>query len=469
MSANPQLTVNAILREDLASFIHRTFAELSPGTAYRDNWHIRAIAWHLTRCYWRDIKRLIITLPPRNLKSISASVAFPAWALGQDPTLRFICVSYADALSNKHASDTRRVMESPFYRQCFPNTRTEKATQSVIVTSANGGRVTTTVNGSLTGLGGNFIIVDDIHKADEITSDTKREAAIEFFTNTLLSRLDNKQQDVIIVIQQRLHEYDLVGHLLEAGGWEHLNLPAIAEEPQQVAVGPNLFHTRQAGDVLHPEHESLPVLKQIEADMGPLKFAAQYQQRPAPLGGGILKWAWFQTYDDPPNPDCGGYVAQAWDTAYTIEKTSDWTVCTTWYVFPHRAYLVDVFREKLDFVAVEKAIYMQAERWKTNVVVIEAVSTGMALFQRLWFAGKLNITSDKPQRAKAERIIDESHAIYRGEIFIPRQADWLEGFRREILNFPNGKHDDQVDSLSLFLRARRCHFRGARPSPGKRY
>ncbi|MBT7953070.1 MAG: terminase, partial [Gammaproteobacteria bacterium] len=349
---NEHKIFDALLRDNLNAFIRKTFETVSTGDSFADNWHLQAIAYHLKLCAQGDIRRLIITIPPRSLKSISASVAFPAWLLGHDPTRKIICVSYANDLAIKHSLDTRIVMESDWYRRCFPHAglNPNKNTQHEFMTTKLGYRLATSVGGTLTGRGGNLIIVDDPHKSDEVESDVKRESVINWFRNTLVSRLNDKKKDVIIVIQQRLHEEDLAGHLLEKEGWTHLNLPAIAEEAESILVGKGKYHERKVGDVLHPEKEPIEALMQMEEDTGSYAFAAQYQQRPAPLGGGIVKWAWFkQRYAQRPNKQEGDYVIQSWDTASSTGQMNDYSVCTSWLTRNGQCYLLDVFRKRLEF------------------------------------------------------------------------------------------------------------------------
>jgi len=226
------LTVlDAVLREDLPSFIQRCFYTVAPGQIYLHNWHIEVLAWHLAQVYRGEIKRLIITLPPRHLKSICSSVAFPAWVLGHDPMHRIVTISHSADLAAKHARDCRLIMASPWYRRIFPKARLDpkKNTELEFLTTRRGYRFSTSVGGPLTGRGGNLIIIDDSLKADEALSDPKREAVNEFFDTALYSRLDNKADDRIVLIQQRLHVDDLVGHVLEQEDWVRVNIPAIAD------------------------------------------------------------------------------------------------------------------------------------------------------------------------------------------------------------------------------------------------
>lgn len=448
-----QKEVNAILRQDLSSFIHKVFLTVANGEKYLSNWHIDAIAYHLERCLEGDIKRLIITMPPRYLKSISASVAFPAWVLGHDPSRKVICASYAQSLAEKLSMDTRTVMESDWYKQCFMKTRLDnkKNTQAEFTTSQQGFRLATSIGGSLTGRGGNLIIIDDPHKADEVTSDAKRESVLAKFKNTFLSRLDNKNKDVIIVIQQRLHENDLAGYLLETGEWTHLNLAAIAERDEDILIGDNKYYLRQQGDILHPARESLDLLEEMKATMGSQNFAAQYQQRPTPAGGDIVKWEWFKLFDKKPQQLSGDLIVQSWDTASKAGELNDWSVCTTWLVKDNLYYLIDVVRERLEYPALRSRIIQSASLWHVDIVLIEAMNAGIPLIQELRGTTLLNIVPITPKDDKATRMMAESPAIEGGRVFIPKEALWLADFQHEIVLFPNSKHDDQVDSLSQFL------------------
>jgi hypothetical protein len=192
MTITQQQLVAAILRSDLYSFIRAIFPIVSPGVAFLPNWHIEAMAFQLTRVLRGECTRLIITVPPRNLKSICASVAFPAFALGQDPTRRIICVSYAEALARKHANDCRAVMHSSLYKRIFSNTRIsqKKDTELEFATTLGGGRLATSVGGTVTGRGGSLLIIDDPMKSQDAMSEAVRESTNLWIGHTLLSRLE---------------------------------------------------------------------------------------------------------------------------------------------------------------------------------------------------------------------------------------------------------------------------------------
>ena len=294
-------TYAALLRQDFYSFIQRCFLVLNPETPFLGNWHLELLAAHLEACRTGRCRRLIINVPPRSLKSITASVSFVAWLLGHQPSARIIFASYGQDLADRHARDCRIVMGDAFYESTFPATRilTRNQSMSDFATTARGGRMATSVGGVLTGRGADFLIIDDPSKPDEAVSDTRRQSVNDWFDNTLLSRLDNKRTGVIIIIMQRLHLDDLVGHVIQQGGWEVLSLPAIAEEDEVhriVTPFGEYTHTRKAGEALHPQQEPLEMLQDTRQQVGEYVFAGQYQQSPVPLGGGLVKGHWFKTY-----------------------------------------------------------------------------------------------------------------------------------------------------------------------------
>ena len=291
-----------ILRNDLASFIERAFYELNPQANFISGRYIDLMAATLEKCRTGKTKRLILNLPPRTLKSHAASVAFPAWLLGHDPAKQIICASYGQDLADKHARDCRTLMNSAFYRDLFPRSTLsyDRIAVDDFMTTAQGFRMATSVGGGLTGRGADILILDDILKPDEALSETRRKAANDWYFNTLLSRLNSKENGVIIIVMQRLHEDDLVGVVTETEPWEVLSLPAIAEEDECIAFE-GLFGTgrfvRTAGEALHPERDSVETYRRIRETVGEYNFQSQYQQRPVPLEGGLIKREWLRYYE----------------------------------------------------------------------------------------------------------------------------------------------------------------------------
>jgi predicted phage terminase large subunit-like protein len=443
---------HAVLRQHLRSFCEKVFATICPSQIYVPNWHVDLIADRLEQCQSGRIKRLIITMPPRYLKSIVGSVAFPAFLLGHDPTARIVCVSYAQDLAEKHAADCRLVMNSPWYRRLFPKTVLSRETAGALTTTQRGFRLATSVGGTLTGLGGNIIIIDDYIKPQDALSDAKRAEANNWFEQTLFSRLDSKTDSVIIVIMQRLHVDDLVGRLLSRSDhWVHLNLPAIAAVPERFELGDGRIFTRAAGEPLHATREPLQVLDEIRAAMGSLTFAAQYLQDPAPLEGGLIKWFWFKSSLGPPVKQPGDLLIHSWDTASKADEVHDYSVCTVWLSHAGANHLLDVHRERLEYPLLKKRIMELAIRDQPDLILIEDKASGTHLLQDLAADQRLPLTPILPSENKVIRAIAASARIEGGQVFVPVVAPWLDEFKREILAFPQGRFDDQVDSMSQYL------------------
>jgi predicted phage terminase large subunit-like protein len=448
--------LDAVLRSDPYSFIQAAFPIVSGEQSLVPNWHIEAMAAALTRVKNGDTKRLIITVPPRSLKSICASVAFPAFVLGHDPTRKIICVSYSESLARKHANDTRALMRSARYRRVFPATRISAAkdTELEIVTTARGGRLTTSVGGTITGRGGNLIVIDDPMKPQDAQSETTRENVKQWYSNTLLSRLDSKVDGCIVVVMQRLHLDDLVGHLLDAGGWEHLNLPAIAEVEEKIALGNDRIYLRTVGSVLHAEREPIEKLDELKRTMGSMDFSAQYLQAPVPAGGHLIKWNWFQSYDDPPSPWGADKIIVSWDTALSSHQLADYSACVVMLVRRGAVYILDVIRERLEYPELKRRVLAEHRRWGSAgceyLLLIEKTGSGMSLLQELRQRGIYAI-SVKPTGDKVMRMAAQTAVIESGAVHLPKRAPWLDDFRKEVLAFPQSKHDDQVDALSQGL------------------
>lgn len=450
---NMQKDLNAILRTDFDLFMQRVVSTINPGTEFLDNWHSKAICYQLYRCWRGDINRLIITVPPRYGKSICSSIALPAWILGHDPTQRIITSSYGSTLSAELSSNTRKVMKSPWYGDAFPGTIIDstKDTEEYFRTTKGGYRYATSIGGSVTGLGGLWLIIDDPMKASPLPSENELKSVLDYYSGTLYSRLDNKKEGRVILIMQRLHEDDLVGNLLEQEGWTHLNLPAIAEEPQVIHTSDEEEYERAIGEPLHPERESNEELKKIKKQLGPYAFAAQYQQNPSPTGGGIIHWDWFRRYKHLPQNGKGGFITQSWDTALSTHESRSYSVCTTWFCYEGKYYLMDVWRQRLEHPDLLAFIPQHAMQFSADLVVIELNNCSEALITMLRRHTKLNLAWHTPKGSKAERMIAETPALAARRVYIPESAEWLTAFRNEMVRFPAGKYDDQVDSLSQFL------------------
>jgi len=446
---------DAQLRLDFTAFAQRCFRELNPLVAFAMDWHVEVMTAKLAAVYEGQIRRLIVNVPPRYLKSLLGSVAFPAWCLGRRPGSQILCVSYAQDLADKLARDCRRIVTSEWYQRAFP-TRLSAQRQAVpeFETTAQGCRLATSVGGVLTGRGADIIVIDDPLKPEEALSQTQRRAANEWFDHTLHSRLNDKQKGAIILIMHRLHEDDLVGHVLAQEDWEVVRFPAIAEEDETYAVetvwGPRHF-TRRRGEALHPEREPPAMLEQIRRTIGEYNFAGQYQQAPSPLGGGLVKPVWFSHYTPSELPQSFDRVVQSWDTANKATELSDFSVCTSWGIKGKDLYLLDVLHRRMEYPELKRSVREKYERFRPGVVLIEDKASGTQLIQELVQQGLYAVTRYRPQSDKVMRMHAQTAVIENGFVRVPDAAPWLAQYLHEMTVFPNGKHDDQVDSTAQLL------------------
>lgn len=447
-----QELIQTILRNDFESFLHRCFLMLNPGATYHPNWHIKAIAHQLQRIRDGKANRLIINMPPRYLKSLTVSVILPAFLLGHDPRMKIFGVSYSNDLSAKHAADFRAIVTSDWYQRTFPGMRVARLADSDVFTTKRGFRRSTSVSATLTGLGGDMIILDDPQKPVDAQSDVLRNSLNQWFTNTLLSRLDNKATGVIILVMQRVHLHDLTGFLIEnSPDWKVLSLPAIAETDEKIEIGDGEYYARPTGEALHPRYETISTLEKLRTEMGSAIFNAQYQQSPVPDGGAMIRREWFRYYDQLPERTYRTKVIQSWDTAAKVGSQNDWSVCTTWLLVDKHFYLMDVTRGRYEYPQLRNMAIALAQRYEPLKILVEEASTGIALAQELKQSGIFAVKPVPIERDKVGRLFVHQAKFEGGMVLFPRKAPFLAELEAELLTFPQGKHDDQVDSLSQAL------------------
>jgi predicted phage terminase large subunit-like protein len=448
---------NFILQRDLMSFIERSFYDLNPQTPFIHGGHIEAIAAKLEACRRGEIRRLIINLPPRNLKSHCASIAFPAWVLGHNPSAQVICASYGQDLADKLARDCRTIMSSPWYQRVFP-TRIADDRRSVhdFMTTASGSRMATSVGGVLTGRGADLILIDDPLKPTDALSKTQRSAVNDWYDNTLQSRLNDKAKGCIAIIMQRLHQDDLVGHLCEREPWDVLSFPAIAPCEESITtrsfLGPSVFR-RSEGHALHPERETLQTLREIRARIGEYNFQSQYQQDPSPEGGAMIKREWLKFYAAGEYPSSFNRIVMSWDTANKTTELSDYSVCTVWGVLYKKYYLLEVFRRRLNYPELRRAVKELAQRYNPMTILVEDKASGTQLIQDLQADGIMGIKPYNPLPGvdKIMRLHAQTSMFENGLVWLPREAPWLNDYLSELLSFPGSKYNDQVDSTTQAL------------------
>jgi len=280
-----------------------------------------------------------------------------------------------------------------------------------------------------------------------------RQRVIEWFGSTLSTRPDDKQVARILVVMQRIHVDDLVGHLLESdAGYEVLSLPAIAQSTTTYDLGGGRTHVREKGDLLHPAHEPAEVLQEIKKSMGSMLFSAQYQQSPEPAGGKIIKRKMLKYYSTVERQPADRIVL-SWDIALSEQEAADYSACVVLINRGDLYYVHNVIRGKFPFDRLKEKIIEVKQRYGTAPLLIEESPISHGLIQSLR-EKHINVVDIKPDRDKQSRLISQIDLFEGGSILLPKDAPWLDAFVAELLSFP-GRHDDQVDALSQGLAWRR--------------
>lgn len=455
-----QQRADQLCRSDFGAFAHRAFPELEGGLI-DPSAHIDIICRLLEKVYDGEVRRSIVCMPPRYLKTFLISIAYTAWLLGKDPKTRIICASYGASLAEKFSADTLKLMRSKWYRRIFPATILDPKKQSKVEigTTAGGYRYATSVGGTMTGRGADIIIVDDPLKANEGHSPTARQSCIDWFNSTVFTRFNHPKKGKIIIVAQRLHAEDLPGHLIEAGGWDQLILPAINPTKQTYdIVKGGLKALFAAGRILQPSRHDLPDLEQLKKQMGEQDFEAQYNQRPVPPGGATFKEEWIRRYDSPPKPAQTEAIIQSWDTAYEGDETNAYSVCTTWAKCPDGYFLIDVWRDRPNFPTLYKKVLALKKQFGAKMVIVERKASGISLIEQIHDIEKQKwLTDISPEKSKVERAQQQSVKFEQGRIWLPKQAPWLPAYEAELFQFPHSKFDDQVDSTVQLLTASDYH------------
>lgn len=440
--------VDQLLKTDFMSFVGAFFPILHPNQTLADEWQLEALSYALSEISSGRRRRQIINMPPRTLKSIVVSVLWTAFRLGQNPATKVIVVSYAEDLAVDLHNKVRRVMESPQYRKLFPGTQVQRNTQTVLETTAGGMRLATTIEGGLTGFGADVIILDDPHNATDIVSKPARDKVWGFFRGTLQSRLNDPATGAIVVVQQRLHEDDLTGHLLETGGYELLKLQARATVAAVVPLSAGTTHRVEIGDLLYPRRLSGKLLDQLRREMGGAAFAAQYEQEPVPVDGSIIKRGWLQYVQS--RSVNSTRLTFSLDTAIKTTTASDYSVCTVWEEADGRHYLIDVWRERVEFPALQSRLFALAALYKPTAILIEDQGSGSSLIQTLR-RERWTVIPCRPKGPKEVRLDAVSTFFEGGKVVLLKDAPWLTALESELLGFPGTRYDDQVDSVSQYL------------------
>lgn len=463
-------------RRDLRRFIAAAWPLIEPTTPFVGGYHVDAICDHLSAITRGDLHNLIINIPPRHTKSSLVAVLWPVWEWIAEPSLRAVFASYALALSIRDSVKRRRLIESPWFQAHYGPRFQLAGDQNAKMRYENdktGMHLATSVGGIGTGEGGDRIIVDDPHNAEEVESDAMRQAVLDWWDGAMATRGNQPSAVARVIVMQRLHEADLVGHLLDKmqqGGtqYDHLVLPAEYEPRAQLCLADLPHDPRTApGQLLSPERFTKADITTMAADMTEQRAAGQLQQRPAPAGGAIFRQAWW---DDPANRydataelALGHVVARFlfFDTAMKDAETNDYTACSALEITAdYHAHLRLVWEQRLIFPHLVAAIEDTARAANHDgllwSVVIEDKVSGTSAYQTIktsapaWLADLTEAFT--PHGSKEYRARQATLWCARGRVRLPHPSaavPWLAAFEKQLYTFPAAAHDDQVDTFVM--------------------
>lgn len=468
MSSADQDLLNRVLRSDLNAYTDRVFMSLMSADNYMPHWHTRAITAALEKMIDGPVKKQMVLVPPRMGKSITGSVAFPAFLFVQNPASKIMAISHSDMLATKFHNTMRNVVRAPWSRRLNPALKFAAArkgqqslrdTDRIIETTLHGFRYSTSMGGSITGEGADWITIDDPMNASQASSEAERNRVNNTYDEAIASRLNSKDGRILLIMQ-RLHADDLAGHLIANGGWNVLRIPAIAEEDTEYDLGRGQFFLRKKGTLIDERRFGRAELEERRRELGSVAFEAQYQQNPLPPDGHIFKRSWIHLVDK--LPEFERTVVSA-DIAGSAGR-GDYSVILVWGIRDHVWYLTHVYRQQLDFVDLVKLMQRIDVKHEPDLIVVEQNGLGASFRARLHEIGLKHadgkiVTVDKEVRAQAITPLLE-----RCEVKIWRHIPQLETFLNELLSFPSSKYDDQVDAFTLPLFLRHDVWRVARNS-----
>lgn len=475
-------TIDAVtvddLRAELARRSLREFVEqawpIVESVPFVSNWHIDEICRQLEAVTRGETSRLLINIPPGTAKSLIVSVFWPAWEWATDPTLRYLTASYGQDLATRDAVKMRVLVESMWFQSFWPVAfRADQNQKTRFENESGGWRIATSVGGRGTGEHPDRIVIDDPHNAKEAESDAERQSAVDWFTQTVSTRGVTRSAAIVIVMQ-RLHELDLSGHVLQgqtASEWVHLCLPMRAESPNALvktkATRPSV-DTRSPGDLLWPSLFTEAKVSSLERALGSYATAGQLQQRPAPAEGGILKLKWLRYYDEETTPLVDSVVISV-DPALKDKQQHDFWAMQAWGVKGPNRYALRRVHGRYGLS--EAMLQIQdLHRWATDtfdgkgvLVLIENAAAGPDAIRTL----RRRITGVVPWTARGDKIqraMAASPVLEGGNVFVPGVEDmtggkpdssltpgWVQEMVTEWASFPNGAHDDDVDSFTQMV------------------
>ncbi len=483
-------------KKSLKHFVTQAWQILEPATPLLWNWHLDLLCEHLESVSRGECHQLAVNIPPRYMKSMLVTIMWPCWEWATNPGLRYLFVSYAAKLSVEHSVKRRLILESPWYATGMHgywghkdySLTDDQNTKTGYANTYRGQMDATSVGASAIGQGGDRVVIDDPVNPQEALSDTQRATANDFFDAHLSSRLNTKQgehEGAFVLVMQRLHMDDLTGHVLKEGGWEHVCIPAIAEKDEDVVFPSGHTVHRCAESLLWPEREGQEQINKARLRLNSYGFAGQYQQRPVPLEGGLIKRTYLRFWvsewlpGDERGVNAPGDImqlpagdltdfCQSWDTTYWETSTADYCVGQVWAKMKALRFLLHQDRARRDLPSTKAAIRAMSTEWPEALrKYVERTANGSEVLRTMMLEipGLVGVDVKGSKEARLHAELGQFEA-FQVVIPHPREAAWVGEYMLELTTYPSAEHDDQVDCTSQALKKMREG--GTAPTAGQR-
>lgn len=468
-----------LAKRSLAEFVKQSWHVIEPTTPLIWNWHIEVICQHVQALLEGRLGKnnLLVNVPPGSMKSTIISVCVPPWMWLRNPSWRGLFISGNESVAIRDSIKCRDILTSEWYQNTFRPRWTfakDQRAKGNYKNSASGFRKSTTAGSKITGDRSDDIFVDDPNDAQSVMSQVKRDTINFWWDNAAANRLNNLITGKRCIIQQRLHEEDLTGHVLskDPGNWDALVIRQEFEVPKE--TDPDFLPTslgwrdnRLSGELMFPERFPETVLAGERRRLRATGYAGQHQQRPAPAEGAIFKredWRWYR----PPQPwdtldDSGrrmqlhalgiNQVLQSWDIAIGGKQSNDYTACCTLGIAQNKYYILDIWTAQCEYPEAKRQVQLLYDKWRPHRVTVEGggATGGKSIIQELRRETRIpfketKTSSDKVMRARLISPNQES-----GLCYLPEGEPWVADFYESCSVFPAGKHDDDVDSFIMAM------------------
>jgi predicted phage terminase large subunit-like protein len=424
--------------------------------------YVRLLAEHLEGVAIGETRRLVITLPPRHLKTFLASTCLAAWILAHNPSAKILLVSYNQELADRIAYDIRAILQSDFFLQIFKTRIAANRTRVMdFVTTAGGGVRSVSIEGGVTGLGADYIFIDDPLAIKDSDNARLLDRIAELFDSEIRTRLDNPKRGAIVITAHRLNRDDLPGHVLREGGWTHLSLPLVAPRTRKYDLGNGEVWIRKKGDLLRPDAFTQRDIERLRASRRP-SFEILQQQNPDAEERLRITADHFPMFTTLELPHEAAVVLSI-DPNQKGTATNSFAVVQAWVPSENVHFLLDQRRVQANYRDFRSEVWRFIRKYRPSVVLIEDTGQGPAVSSEIRPQTGMEVVMITPVGDKIERIRRHLRALRAGLVRLPMSAPWRGEFIEELTTFPCSDFDDQVDALTQFL-----DYVEAHPHPQKR-